>query len=298
MSKSRGGVLATASCVLALLLLLLPSSPAHAKRVHAEGFVSLGDSYSSGEGVRPFDLGTDVSDGRKRLNRCHRNATAWPRLVGTTADAHLACSGAVIDNLYRGQERNAPDTVGQIDRLRTLYSAGLASTVLVTLGGNDVGFSSILFACRFRPLGCLRHLDQVELARLSALRPRLVQAYRDIAAAAVGARIIVVGYPAIFPRPEEKYRRCGWISNKEKVRLGRLTAAVETTLAAAAAEANVEFISLLQSLRHHELCTRDSWVVPITPRNARWDQRQAHPIPAGQTAMANTVISYLNAHPQ
>ena len=46
-------------------------------------YVSVGDSYSSGEGNAPFDAGTDVSG-----DKCHRSNLAWPRMM--LVQNHLA----------------------------------------------------------------------------------------------------------------------------------------------------------------------------------------------------------------
>ena len=39
-------------------------------------FIALGDSYSSGEGVPPFETGTDT-----HYDTCHRSQNAWPYLL-------------------------------------------------------------------------------------------------------------------------------------------------------------------------------------------------------------------------
>src|SRR5690606_8987166 len=66
-------------------------------------YLALGDSFSSGEGVEPFELGTNQAG----YNLCHRSEDAYPRLIsGTSAKipslgsgGFRACSGAVTENI-------------------------------------------------------------------------------------------------------------------------------------------------------------------------------------------------------
>lgn len=278
---------------LALALVAVPAA-ATSRNAAIPGIASLGDSYSSGEGNPPFDKGTDVFHFGRRLNGCHRTVSAWARLLGTKPTTHLACSGAKIGDLYSGQETRAPDNVGQLERLKRLSSASRVSVVVITIGGNDLGFAAILKECRFAALGCLRQMDKVELPRLAEIRPRLVKAYKAIVGAAPAARVLVVGYPAIFPTPKSRFVDCGWLTDEEKVRVTTLTRRLEDTIRGAAREAGVEFVSVLEALRGHELCTPDSWIVPITSlQTGPLDQRQAHPTVPGQKAIFQVVARYL-----
>lgn len=98
--------------------------------------VVMGDSYSSGEGAGSYIPPTDTAD-----NPCHRStltygADLWPDQI------NLACSGAVTAHLKRPQYASTPP---QLDALRELTSA--PDLVLLTLGGNDVGFREIILAC-------------------------------------------------------------------------------------------------------------------------------------------------------
>ena len=64
--------------------------------------VFMGDSFSSGEGVSPFEIGTDAGG----VNECHRSPLAYPRLLQGDLDlgltAFVACSGATTDNVLHG----------------------------------------------------------------------------------------------------------------------------------------------------------------------------------------------------
>ena len=248
---------------------------------------SLGDSFSSGEGSGPpFDPGTNVAG-----NRCHRSVFAWPRLLGVPVERHLACSGATIANLATGQSALAPDDRGQLVRLGELAPA---SAVLVTLGGNDAGFADVLRRC---VLGSCVALIAQRSDALAALGARLEAAYRQIAAAAPGARVLVVGYPEIIPERPPAGLRCVWLGDAEVPAalgfIGRLNA----TLAAAAGRAGAEFVPTGDAFDGHELCTASSWVFPVFLNPFSINPQQAHPRPPGQAAMARRVAAYLEVAP-
>ncbi len=145
-----------------------------------EFIVSLGDSYSSGEGTSvgdgsEFFRGSDhhgarISNGNGGLsedpdrNACHRSYDAWPYLIDppgiagtettrTLAQAKsplldfqlLACSGAETKNVTTGG-------IGQYGELAQLDRGFIdANTTLVTMtiGGNDVGFGPVIKTCIF-----------------------------------------------------------------------------------------------------------------------------------------------------
>jgi GDSL-like lipase/acylhydrolase family protein len=258
--------------------------------------VGLGDSYSSGEGNDPFDSGTDVFNKKKRLDGCHRSAASWERQIGVTQGDHIACSGAVINNLTAfGQERIGPDNVPQIQRLRSIETSLEATgrhvdDVVLTIGGNDIGFASILGDCFIRE--CLAHFDKNERDVMNLRRP-LADALARIRVAAPSAKVILVGYPRIFPGQQSGNVACGWLTPTERERANTLAADLDVVEHLAANDGGATFVSVTDALDGHELCAADSWVFPISPLVYGTDQRQAHPIYAGQAAIASIVGSHL-----
>jgi Tol biopolymer transport system component len=125
--------------------------------------VSLGDSVASGEG-NP-DLPQTGGPERWQNQQCHRSAFAGPAqaaLQVEQADAktsvtflHLACSGAKVDEGvlggYRGIE---PGSLlpPQVDQMRDLVGQREIDAVLVSVGANDVQFSTLIFRCFTQPL--------------------------------------------------------------------------------------------------------------------------------------------------
>ncbi|OHV29303.1 hydrolase [Parafrankia colletiae] len=238
---------------------------------------ALGDSYSSGEGTPPFDLA---------IASCRRSAGAWPRLLATldppvTTVLHAACGGATTRNLTSSQRDNPP----QLDQLRGLATA--PDVVTITIGGNDAGFSRVVLSCV--AWKCFWSGDDKRKRKYlqDELPGILVTTYKEVRKAAPNARILVVGYPDIFPR-SQRDNTCRWLDSGERRQLVSLNNTLNRTIRKAAREAGVEFVSTNRSLRDHEMCTDDSWVNPVGLFGAGRDL-SAHPTQAGQEAIARTV---------
>lgn len=127
--------------------------------------VSMGDSYSSGEGIVPF-YGQSESIKDKVVNPdwlAHRSTKSWPSLLrvnglaGTLAEHKddnwffVASSGAVTDNIKMKQNKEYNRNgysgeyllVPQIDVFKK-FKKDTVDYVTLTFGGNDVGFIDIL----------------------------------------------------------------------------------------------------------------------------------------------------------
>src|SRR5688572_9494164 len=92
-----------------ILLALIVASAGPIATSSAELIVSMGDSYSSGEGAGDYDGET-----ANPLNECHRSTHAWPRKLGVQKGHHTACSGAKLTHLTKGKWR-VGDNRGQLE---------------------------------------------------------------------------------------------------------------------------------------------------------------------------------------
>jgi hypothetical protein len=252
---------------------------------HAQSRVSLGDSYSAGEGAGDYE---------RDSGSCHRTPNAWPRMLGVRREHHLACSGARIDHIDTvAQKRTGPNSVPQLDRLRSLGNSSAVGTVLLTIGGNDLRFKRKLLKCRFIPRACLtnpRELDG-ELAKVGS---RLIKLYRTIVATAKARRLVVVGYPDIAPSAREQPSACRWMRDTEvRSRIEHFAQRLDETLAGAASRAGVVYVSVRDVLDDHELCTKDSWMFPVFGDRDFLSQQQGHPTEEGQDAVAAKVRAAL-----
>ncbi|MEV7077828.1 GDSL-type esterase/lipase family protein [Streptomyces sp. NPDC093516] len=116
--------------------------------------VALGDSYMSGEGAGRYIAGTN--DGGD--NECRRAPSAFAVKVAAAQDLgfdglrFIACSGARTFNVVAHsddskakKQKGEPGT--QIDQLKRLGPSLDPKLVIISLGGNDAGFSTIGAAC-------------------------------------------------------------------------------------------------------------------------------------------------------
>lgn len=206
--------------VLFSVVLALVAGPAAAVSAPG-GVLVLGDSYASGEGLPSAsgECGTETT-------------RSWGALVAAelgVADLQLvACSGAEVADVTVG---------GELGRPAQLDAATPAELVLLTLGGNDLGFVEIVGDCLgFADLaqspgagvdtgggwtallagdvdrGCDVTPDEL-LARIASFRDpdrfvvdeqgttgSLADVYATVAdrVVAPGGQLVVVGYPALF----------------------------------------------------------------------------------------------------
>ncbi|MER6910563.1 SGNH/GDSL hydrolase family protein [Streptomyces sp. NPDC000594] len=250
---------------------------------------ALGDSFSSGEANPPYVAGTDI-DGKG----CHRSLKAWPVTLGKNNKAvdsveHFACSGALTTALTQEFKKEIP----QLTALGRLTGAKEPRVVTLSLGGNDVGFSTILESC-FVPGGtCLGKGGAVENGEKELLRlsGTLKGHYESIQKKAPNATVVVVGYPRLFPATDEE-EDCSWLSNKERIALNALGTKLDFVLAARAKQAGVEYVSVQETMSGHELCTvNESWFWPV---GLTGGQQRAHPLEKGQKAIEAKVRKHID----
>lgn len=201
----------------------------------------MGDSYSAGEGAPPYVDGTD-----KGTNRCHRSdkTHTYPQF-DTGRRTNIACSGAVVNNMESAQyvgdaEENRP----QFAQLRDMDVK--PDLVVLTLGGNDIGFGDIIKGC-LGPSNCsesdLRTKTAVKIAALNqpqdTTKPgSLTQAYLDIyetlnahdaeAKRKRVAPLLVLAYPLVLPVTNTT--KCAGFSQTEVVFAKGVIASLNTTI--------------------------------------------------------------------
>jgi lysophospholipase L1-like esterase len=243
---------------------------------HATVLAALGDSYSSGEGNPPFD---PAADG------CDRSAQAWPLLAAAELGwraTNLACSGAQttdLVNLFKGQPAQTQALAGLRPR---------PDVVTITIGGNDAGFASVLAACYLKDCASSGILAAAETNILTALPGRLAGTYRAVEAAAPRAKLVVVGYPRLFPAHQSDVTGCStWLTDAERRGLNDAANLLNGVIAVEAWLAGAKYVDVSRTLTGHELCTGDPWLVPLPAPAA------AHPTAKGQQAIADRVADAL-----
>jgi lysophospholipase L1-like esterase len=278
-----------------VLVGLVASAPAD-----AQSLVALGDSFSSGQGAPPYEKGTTGHG-----NTCYRSDRAWPMLVARQLRLHgesVACNGAQVPEVVTTDRRRDERERRTSQTSRIPRGAAL---VTITIGGNDVGFASVLRHCVTDRHPCDTRYrtdagDELE-DEIHRLEGELPTVYDAIERAAPSARVIVVGYPRIFPRtvPRHRVENCAVrkrISQREARYLNARTRSLNAAIGRAAAVAGVEYVNVTGEFEGHELrCEGESFVHRPHFR-AGWPPYRPdafHPNLAGYQRLADVVADYL-----
>ena len=251
--------------------------------------VALGDSYTAGA-LLPTDL-------RSRPLGCLRSTKGYPALVAAALGASLtdvACASAGVTDMTAAQRTSIGTNPPQLNAL-----APDDSLVVLTLTGDDIGFMNVLDECMelsfTDPWGspCRAHYTGGGTDQLAALvraeGPRMAAVLADIAARAPQARIVVVGYPDMFPLSGGCWPAVP-ITDGDVAYLRGIELQLNAMLAADANAADATFVNTYTPTIGHDFCqperTRDvegllpgSLVLPFHP-NAR-----------GQAAIAAAVLA-------
>lgn len=264
-------------------------------------YVALGDSFSSGEGVEPFNSATDVSSGPGK-NLCHRSFYAYARQLDRDPAANLglanfvACSGATTEQITGGWPTAGGTNLNEAPQYQALSADD--DVVTVTIGGNDVGFSNVVAGCVVQ--ACELQID----AAYGHITPedvgvKLYLAYHKIREqVGPNAKVLVLGYPALVPDPSNIDQGCQWgppmtsISPSQLTALRNLGDALNNMIKTEAEKSDIGFTYVSNhAFDGHELCTSDSYVnrVQLTGDT----EYSMHPNLKGQTALGQLVVQAL-----
>jgi lysophospholipase L1-like esterase len=265
------------------------ASPAYA--VAAGPVVALGDSYTAGD-LLPLDLAATPLG-------CERSSQAYPELVAKALETTLvnaACAGAGAQDIAADQVTDFGTNAAQLNAL-----APGDALVVLTLGGDDLGFWSTLDTCMELSVTdlfgapCERHFtsggtDQLA-ARVTAEAPRITAVLAGIRARAPQARIVVVGYPDLFPQSGGCWPTVP-ITSGDIAYLRSIELQLNAMLAADAAAAGDTFVNTYTPTIGHDFCQSASVkdVEGLVPTSLTYP---FHPNARGQAAMAAAVLAAL-----
>ena len=159
-------------------------------------YIALGDSFSSGEGVEPFEAGTDTP----LVNKCHRSNYAYARLIAGTSpkipplgsNGFRACSGATTEHIADAPQWNEGT---QLDL--PIWPDRTTQLVTLTIGGNDIGFGPTIKICAFAPSSC-DGAFQTASQKVANIGGNLGSTYIKVLSNMPNAQVFVVGYPPMF----------------------------------------------------------------------------------------------------
>ncbi|TCP51914.1 GDSL-like lipase/acylhydrolase family protein [Tamaricihabitans halophyticus] len=244
-------LICAAAAALGVSVLAAPAVAAPA----AENYVALGDSYASGVGAGDYG---DSGD-------CKRSANAYPELWAAANEAasfdFQACLGARTDQVLEGQ----------LDAL-----TADTTTVTVTMGGNDAGFTDVMITCNTSSdQGCLDRLAEAEDFVNTELPAKLDSVYAAIAERAPNATVYAVGYPRFYEL--DGSCNAGLSEVKREAINGAADTLVEVTAQRAEA-AGVTFVDVRTAFDGHGICSDDWWLHSVKlPADESY-----HPNVAGQ----------------
>lgn len=259
-------------------------------------YVALGDSYSSGDGAGDYAPETAVPGG------CWRSSNAYAHLIEDEFDfagalAFYACSS------HRGKEMldelGTPES--QIERVTE-------HTSLVTLGigGNDLGFIPVLRTCIVRmPLlesgVCTGQEEDID-KRMRHFEETLDTVIAEIRDRAPDARILVLGYPRLFPEePPAMYYTLTvgdqlWLNGIAERFNERIRDAVyraDGDVYGSRGTGSVEYVNTFSALTGHEVSAEDAWLNGIVlgrfGEGLKVDRATFHPTAQGQMSIAERV---------
>ena len=225
-NKTRKKVFIQFLIGLFLMIFMRNSVSVYANDNEERIIVSMGDSYSSGEGIKPY-FGQDEPIAQKVNNPdwlSHRSQKAWsgmlslPGVDGVMSNKRnknwffVAESGAKTENIHYNflKEYDKSGYKGvfylepQIDIFDTI-GQNKVDYVTITLGGNDIDFAGIVSQCVFgendNPNKLIDKFNNIwsNFFSKGGVRDKLYDTYYDISQKAGSqAKIIVAGYPKLF----------------------------------------------------------------------------------------------------
>ena len=233
--------------------------------------VVMGDSYASGEGTwagaRPavpsVDYYPDTANG---TDECHRSPAAYAPLLGVTGADFVACSGTKIYgviNGYAGEGGSVPEP----SQLKTLDTR--VRTVILSAGGNDLDFETVLTRCTNLPgnstndQDCFGSIDDSLNNKMPNMLDALSGLLKQIQAPdrTNGAQVIVVGYPRLFARGG--YLFCSGINPARQVKLNQATDRVDDAIRSEVGKTpGATFVDVRPFFVGHEVCgaTGESYI--------------------------------------
>src|SRR6185437_1003930 len=220
-------------------------------------------------------------------------------LVASALQAPLvdaACGGAGVLYMTSAQPTNLGTNPPQLNAL-----ASDDSVVMLTLSGDDIGFGATLDTCMELSVTglfgspCERHFtsggtDQLA-ARVTAETEKITTVLATIRARAPRARILVVGYPDLFPQ-----RGGCWpvvpITNGDVAYLRSTELLLNAMLASDAMAAGATFVDTYTPTIGHDICQSASVkdVEGLVPTSLAYP---FHPNARGQAVMAAAVLAAL-----
>lgn len=244
--------------------------------------VVIGDSTAAGLGNSP------LPDPTRADKACRRSADAFAVAlsnVGDTPVTNLACSGATISAGLLG-----PQKVGSVVLPPQLSQRALdgATTVIVSVGANDVRWSDQLLVCALST-SCQNNAEQAAYQQYLALfSVDYLQLLSALQALPSQPKVVINLYYDPFGDSIDCLSELGVTVEKQQAMLSKLTALNDVLRTGAEA---ASFTTAAPSFAGHGLCSAAPFVQGIDA------PAPFHPTPGGELAIALAVERALRNDP-
>jgi hypothetical protein len=250
-----------------------------------DNYVSLGDSYSSAPGVPPMAPGM-----------CMRSLANYASQVAKKLGIPLddrTCSAAAISDLTTPQAAGVPPQFGGLTRATDL--------VTLSIGANPSLSTAWFFGCvavapkdpqgspckdAMQSAGGDRLYDAIETSKAG-----LTASVAEIHRRSPDARVVLVGYPQIFPRT-------GWcperlpVTAADLVYADKVLRSLNATIEAVAKAGNADYVDVYAATRGHDICASDPWIQGKDSESGV--ALFYHPRAAEQKAVADLLVNLLH----
>jgi lysophospholipase L1-like esterase len=217
-------------------------------------YVSLGDSYAAGVGAGNESGPCDQSP--------HAYGPLWASANSPASFTFAACTGATTSSVISSQ-----------------LASLTASTTLVSIliGGNDVGFSSIMETCVLESTSaCESAVSRAEQYANTTLPGNLSTLFADVKADAPNAKVVVLDYPDFY---DLSVPVCIGLSSAKHQALDNGINDLDGVIETAAGQAGFYFADVRSRFAGHELCDGSAWLNSV---NIFDIHTSYHPTASGQ----------------
>jgi lysophospholipase L1-like esterase len=281
--------LVLAACAIAAALAL----PAAAQAADPGPYIALGDSFTSAPLV-PNQVGQPLG--------CVRSDHNYPSIVAAATGAATfvdrSCGAATTKHMTAPQGVTLGTNPPQFEGLRP--DAGL---VTVGIGGNDVGLVGAAVQCialgALAPTGTACRSSFAKpgggdmlVDQIAATAPKIAATLQGIHSRSPGARVLLVGYPAVAPRNGKGCYPLVTLSDDDMTYLEGMLRKTNEMLAAQAAANDAEYVDTYEESTGHDVCTPigTRWFEGVVPTSVAFP---VHPNALGEASMARSVLRVL-----
>jgi lysophospholipase L1-like esterase len=279
--SSRGRIARRSVLVLmGLAAALLWAVPALAS-ASTPSYVSIGDSYTSGPGVLPYEE-------TEQAEHCGRSTLNYPHLVAAALKFKLtdvSCGGATTSDETESQFTGQPP---QDEAL-----SGSTEIVTIGMGGNDGGlFGTLLQGCTesdvLKPepgkAPCKAKYEKFVAETFAADKPAEEAALVHIKELAPNAKVFIVGYPDIAPKKSHCIQ-FPWHDADMKWFREKVEKAGNKMIKAGAKAHGAIFVETFKTSEEHNACQEPGvrWIEPLI---GSLTEVPVHPNALGEEALA------------